>query len=148
MVILYGSDRALGEGSHTISDMRKRRHSIDEEDFVEDVNNSNLPSQHNVNIDRMQTGEDVNANSVASGSSRKKQKVNSTKEKDSELIEIKEVMFEMAQAIREGNQAIRESSRKLPQLSGEEVWNMIQDCDIPQLMFPRFIEFSWGMWTN
>ncbi|XP_028785416.1 uncharacterized protein At2g29880-like [Neltuma alba] len=128
MIILYGNNRASGEGTHTIGEMRKRHHSINEEDFLDTGNNTeDVASQHNINMEHFEILDNSvnqdNSLEVASASSKKKQKVNSNKEKDSELSEIKDVMSEIAQAI-------RESTRKIPQVSGEEVWNMIKDCGV------------------
>ena len=134
--------------------MRKRHHTLNKVDLVDVANNiDNVGFQLDINIDNFEAIDNSttqeNSPGLASGSSRKKQKINSSKEKDSDLVELKEVMYEVAQAINVGNQAMiagnealkeaneiarekiqiaRETLRNLPQLSGKEIWKQIQDC--------------------
>ncbi|XP_028768048.1 uncharacterized protein At2g29880-like [Neltuma alba] len=142
MVTLYGNDRASGEGTHTTGEMRKRRHSINEDDFIDTFNNTdNIASQHNVNIEHFEALDNsINQDTsigVTSGSSKKKQKGNSNREKDSELDGIKDVMSEVAQAMKDANQIMRDTVRKLPQFSGEQVWNMVKECGVATIYIAK-----------
>ena len=155
MSILYGPNRADGDESGTFKETRKRGASVIEEDFVETIQDiDDCVAQNEVTLESFDAPDydftlpetqSYDPSTMASGGKRKKLKVAKNKETYNDIIELKESMKVVAEALREGNAAIREGNEimrerhkhELPPISGEETWNLLQECGCDPNSLPK-----------
>ena len=153
MVILYGVDRATGNDGETIREWRKRQRSTPEtNETIADIDN--LVSQggcslHNFDFHVDGDGHDNSPEQSGSpqedlsphangASAKKKKKKRVLKEQENNLKESTEALYAMISTLEKGNEAIMQgnialikasnSKREVPQLSGYELCNMLEEC--------------------
>ncbi|XP_058764636.1 uncharacterized protein LOC131638067 [Vicia villosa] len=149
MLILYGPNRADGEKSGTLKEIRKQKSLVTNEDFVETIQDiDDHVVRNEVNLEIFDVTYDFSVPETQSpyplsGSKRKKIKVIKNKHTNNDITELQEsivlvvnALTERNAAIREGNEIMRERQKyELSPISWEEIWNLINEfgCDAKSL---------------
>ena len=142
LVILYGNDRATGDHAETASELRKRKATIVDEDFMNTVEGiDHLISQNEVTLEDCTAlandDVDVEVPSQIPSTGGCNRKVKKAKKSEGGFDKIYSTMNNVAEAPREMNQSMHENSK--PLILDEELWSLLQELEFdPSLMSTIF----------